>query len=622
MSKVFEAHSLIDESAKRKEQYEALEEQLNTLKQAFQGIADLGDDFKGKGADNIKDFFQGQAEIAESWLTLVSSQIAFLKGISGEIKDRKLNDSYAETSFLEHEAANGEAKASEMMSAQKAEADSILSGIRDIIALEPYSLDDFTDDMSKAQNVRLDTVKAIEELDHSLTAEYQNIEALDHAVLNKYSVLMQATSNGKSASPMYFDKKAFHSNEIYKGAIEVEKQGAAYIEAKAQQAEARRLKEKQEAEANKPWYEKTWDGICTFTGEISGYYDYKRAAEGIDPVTGETLSAAERITAGAMAAAGFIPVVGWAGRAFKGGKAIYKTGKTVIAAEHALDAYKIGKSMDILKMTEMGAYGLAASNGFTEAVTGRDMFGNQVSEEKRKQGALEAALNLVGAGALARHARKGIPLSTPPKIQKANNILEQVKQFKVPTNVRVYAEQPVTANGFPIGLPRVRADVKKTAVKDLGIVKMVGGKTPDFSKLHDYVAHNNYYSSKEFRKMIKNAEYFDHGKKHIKAKTDEQAKLFSETGKKQAQYLATVDNRVLEKTVLEKGRIVDEKKGTIYFFHRFEQPVGYDLGKPANWVRAELTSGGKYHGHPMNDDRIKNYLNKMMSREEYIQSRK
>ena len=36
-------------------------------------------------------------------------------------------------------------------------------------------------------------------------------------------------------------------------------------------------------------------------------------------------------------------------------------------------------------MTEMGAYGLVASNGFTEAVTGRDMFGNKVSEEKRKQ---------------------------------------------------------------------------------------------------------------------------------------------------------------------------------------------------------------------------------------------
>ncbi|WP_412030956.1 RNase A-like domain-containing protein [Bacillus nakamurai] len=112
---------------------------------------------------------------------------------------------------------------------------------------------------------------------------------------------------------------------------------------------------------------------------------------------------------------------------------------------------------------------------------------------------MEAALNLVGAGALARHARKGIPLSTPPKIQKANNILEQVKQFKVPTNVRVYAEQPVTANGFPIGLPRVRADVKKTAVKDLGIVKMVGNGSRGGS-----FVKNKAYEADSIRRSLNN----------------------------------------------------------------------------------------------------------------------
>ncbi|MCY9195186.1 T7SS effector LXG polymorphic toxin [Bacillus atrophaeus] len=405
MSKVFESQSLIDEAEKRKKQYETFEEQLNTLKKAFQGVADLGDDFKGKGADNIKDFFQGQAEIVDSWLTLVSSQIAFLKGISGDIKDQELSDSYVETSFLDHELPNGDLKASEIVSAHKAEIDSILSGISDIIDLDMYSLDHYADKMDNAQKIRRDTITAVDQLDESLTTEYQNLESLDNAVLSKYSVLMQATSNGKSATPMYYDKKAFHSNEVYKSVIEVEKQGTSYIEAKEQQAEARRLQEKAEEEANKPWYEKTWDGICTFTGEVSGYYDYKRATEGVDPVTGEKLSAAERVTAGAMAAAGFIPVVGWAGRAFKGGKAIYKTGKAAIAAEHALDAYKTGKSLDILKMSEMGAYGLIASNGFSEAVTGRDMFGNKVSEEKRKQGALEAALSLVGISS-ARYVDK------------------------------------------------------------------------------------------------------------------------------------------------------------------------------------------------------------------------
>ncbi|MHC6145047.1 T7SS effector LXG polymorphic toxin, partial [Bacillus velezensis] len=475
MSKVFESQSLTDEADKRKKQYEALEEQLRALKQAFQGVADLGDALKGKGADNIKDFFQGQAEIADSWLTLVSAQIAFLNGISGDIKDQELSDTYVETSFLEHELPNADLKASEIVSAHKAEIDSILSGISDIIHLDTYTLDDYADKMGDAQKTRRDTITAVDTLDESLTAEYQNLESLDNAVLSKYSVLMQATSNGKSASPMYYDKKAFHSNEIYKSVTATEKQGMDYIDAKAQQAEARRLQEKAEEEANKPWYEKTWDGICNFTGEVTGYYDYKRAAEGVDPVTGEKLSTAERVTAGAMAAAGFIPVVGWAGRAFKGGKAIYKTGKTVIAAEHALDAYKTGKSLDILKMTEMGAYGLVASNGFTEAVTGRDMFGNKVSEEKRKQGALEAALSLVGAGALAKHVNKGIPLAKSPqasKVEKGKKILDQVKEFKVPTNVKIRVHKTVTPDGatFPI----IHADVKTTAVKDLGVVKMAG----------------------------------------------------------------------------------------------------------------------------------------------------
>lgn len=521
MSKVFESQSLTDEADKRKKQYEALEEQLRALKQAFQGMADLGDALKGKGADNIKDFFQGQAEIADSWLTLVSAQIAFLNGISGDIKDQELSDTYVETSFLEHELPNADLKASEIVSAHKAEIDSILSGISDIIHLDTYTLDDYADKMGDAQKTRRDTITAVDTLDESLTAEYQNLESLDNAVLSKYSVLMQATSNGKSASPMYYDKKAFHSNEIYKSVTATEKQGTDYIDAKAQQAEARRLQEKAEEEANKPWYEKTWDGICNFTGEVTGYYDYKRAAEGVDPVTGEKLSTAERVTAGAMAAAGFIPVVGWAGRAFKGGKAIYKTGKTVIAAEHALDAYKTGKSLDILKMTEMGAYGLVASNGFTEAVTGRDMFGNKVSEEKRKQGALEAALSLVGAGALAKHVNKGIPLAKSPqasKVEKGKKILDQVKEFKVPTNVKIRVHKTVTPDGatFPI----IHADVKTTAVKDLGIVKMVGsGKgtkgtgnvrhlddVPRISEIEVNFKRNIKHDPEEFARQLKNQE--------------------------------------------------------------------------------------------------------------------
>ena len=43
---------------------------------------------------------------------------------------------------------------------------------------------------------------------------------------------------------------------------------------------------------------KTWDVVCDFTGEVTGYYDYKRAADGVDPVTGEKLTAGQRVAAG------------------------------------------------------------------------------------------------------------------------------------------------------------------------------------------------------------------------------------------------------------------------------------------------------------------------------------
>ncbi|MGF7534463.1 T7SS effector LXG polymorphic toxin [Bacillus mexicanus] len=442
MSKVFEAKALIKEAKSRKKQYETLEEQLETLKKAFQAVADLGDDFKGKGADNIKDFFQGQADIVDTWLKLVSAQISFLKGISGDVKEKELTDHYVETSYLENELPNGSLKALEIVSAHKLEIDNILSSLVGILDLSSYSLNDYADKMYDAQKIRRDTITAVDELDESLTTEYQNLQSLDNAVLAKYTALMQATSKGKSAAPLHYNKKAFTSSEVYKGAIEAEKQAASYIEAKEQQAEARQLQEKAEEEANKPWYEKTWDGVCTFTGEVTGYYDTIRATEGYDPVTGEKLSTAERVTAGAMAAAGYIPVVGWAGRAFKGGKAIYKTGKAAIAAEHALDAYKTGKSLDILKMSEMGAYGLVASNGFSEAVTGRDMFGNEVSEEKRKQGALEAALGMVGAGGLAKSVDHSVSMyRNMDKGSTVKTKLSDIRYVVNPTHMKKVTHQ-------------------------------------------------------------------------------------------------------------------------------------------------------------------------------------
>ncbi|SMF36553.1 hypothetical protein SAMN06296056_1021139 [Priestia filamentosa] len=144
------------------------------------------------------------------------------------------------------------------------------------------------------------------------------------------------------------------------------------------------------------------------------------------------------------------------------------------------------------------------------------------------------------------------------------------------------------------------------------------------SEHHDYVAHDGYYTRKELRTKIENAQYTSHGNKHLKAKTEEQAKKLS---KQSAQYLPEVNNRDLEKQVMKRGKVVDRGKGAVYFFLRFDNPVGYDEGKPAYWVRAEVTNLFKdgvstYHGHPRNDDNMKEYINLMVDKETYLEQRR
>ncbi|MBU4620988.1 EndoU domain-containing protein [Bacillus sp. GG161] len=208
---------------------------------------------------------------------------------------------------------------------------------------------------------------------------------------------------------MNFDKKAYQNSEIYKAKSDIEKQTSEYLKIKKDQEEAREIAKEQEALANRPWYEKALDYGGNIVNELTGVNDAKRAATGVDPITGEELTAGQRVAAGGMAAAGYIPIVGWAGRIFKGGKAVYKTTQATSAAVRAVDIYKTSqKSFDALKTSQKGLYGLTATNGFSEAITGRDMFGNKISKEQQ-EASMNAALGmLLPFGAKGFHGKMGI----------------------------------------------------------------------------------------------------------------------------------------------------------------------------------------------------------------------
>ncbi|MED1424409.1 pre-toxin TG domain-containing protein, partial [Bacillus altitudinis] len=265
----------------------------------------------------------------------------------------------------------------------------------DLISLEVFDSKTFDEKIADAEDERKKTVKDLIELDQNLKDEYALSETEEKATMALYAEMMNATNDGKSISPMNFDKKAYQNSEIYKAKSDIEKQTSEYLKIKKDQEEARKIAKEQEALANRPWYEKALDYGGNIVNELTGVNDAKRAATGVDPITGEELTAGQRVAAGGMAAAGYIPIVGWAGRIFKGGKAVYKTTQATSAAVRAVDIYKTSqKSFDALKTSQKGLYGLTATNGFSEAITGRDMFGNKVSKEQQ-EASMNAALGML-----------------------------------------------------------------------------------------------------------------------------------------------------------------------------------------------------------------------------------
>ncbi|WP_410610304.1 T7SS effector LXG polymorphic toxin [Bacillus sp. SIMBA_154] len=380
----------------RAKHYQALREEMTDLKKALQGVANLGDDFTGKGADNIKSFYKELAGNVDMFISFIDKQKAFHEGVSGTLDDTSFGgDTFVEEHFLDNAVHMGIKNAKSIVKDQKKALKTIFQDIDDLISLEIFDSKTFDEKIEDAEDERKKTVKDLIELDQNLKDEYALSETEQKATMALYAEMMNATNDGKSISPMNFDKKAYQNSEIYKAKSDIEKQTSEYLKIKEEQEEAREIAKEQEALANRPWYEKALDYGGNIVNELTGVNDAKRAATGVDPITGEQLTAGQRVAAGGMAAAGYIPIVGWAGRIFKGGKAVYKTTQATSAAVRAVDIYKTSqKAFDALKTSQKGLYGLTATNGFSEAITGRDMFGNKVSKEQQ-EASMNAALGML-----------------------------------------------------------------------------------------------------------------------------------------------------------------------------------------------------------------------------------
>ncbi|MFE4813377.1 T7SS effector LXG polymorphic toxin [Peribacillus simplex] len=536
--KIYEAKTLTAATKSRANQYEELKKEVAALKKEFQGIVGLDNEFQGAGAAAIKSFYEAQIEVADAWMELFNTQISFLEGIPASLEEADLSgNTVVEVPFLDGEVSNGINQAKSLVDEQANDLQRILNSIDDILPLDMFDQKDFNEKITMAGHRLDDTVTKVENVDRQLVEEYDVSVGQENVAVGLFRALLDATKQDGNVSPMTFNQSAFKNSDVYQVKDEVAGQMKDYQTFKKQQAEARKIEQEMEELENRPWYEKAWDTTKTFTGEFTGYYDSIRASTGVDPVTGRKLSDAERIAAGAMAAAGFIPVVGWAGRAIKGGSALYKTAKGLNAANHALDAYKTTKGFSLLQKTEYGIYGLLAANGLGEAVTGKDMFGNQLTEEQRQNGLL-MALGIGGVAGAAKVAdkvasgTKFVPYSKEfaqrqvHKVQATitdiarsgkttlKNIGEEIGKKEIPK--RISMEQVSLAGGQPLRQvmmekQTIKEAYQKFTVKDSkvegvsgeSISKGTGNKT---SQVPDVIIRDGSHMHKD-RKLKPNVKY-------------------------------------------------------------------------------------------------------------------
>ncbi|WP_353949238.1 T7SS effector LXG polymorphic toxin [Sporolactobacillus sp. Y61] len=472
-TQVYDAESLKAAAESQADTYQNLRDQFHALRTAFTQLSELGSDFQGQGATAIKNFYSAQVQVVDAWLRLLDKQVAYYRGIAGEIDDRQLGGrTHVQIPFLNEDLMMGYARSKAMIRDQREQISRILRSVSDLVSIPVFSNHDVDQALDEAEKKRAQTVLDVQNLDQSLTSEYHQITEDLPYIASLYGELIHATKQGADVQPMHFNAEAWRSSAIYQAQDEMKQVTGNYLQYKKQQENVREMEKQKEAEANRPWYQKAGSAMATFAGELSGYYDYLRAVEGIDPETGRKLSAGERATAGAMAAATFIPIIGWGGRIAKGGTALYKTTRGTEAVGKALNTYdQANQTLKVLSQSEKGITALLAANGITQATTGRDLFGRQLTEDEQRSSLLQ------GVFMMNLFTRR---LAISPE-QKAS-VHEQSQAFKAHVAKIVHnAKASVSSNKWKPAMAGASDDLAKVSDDAEGIAKTLSATKVDRS---------------------------------------------------------------------------------------------------------------------------------------------
>ncbi|KJF45915.1 T7SS effector LXG polymorphic toxin, partial [Bacillus altitudinis] len=245
--KILDAPSLLSAVEQRSKAYHELQEEMKLVKKALKSVSGLGDEFTGKGADNIKAFYEDLALYTDTYLDFINMQKAFLDGVKGKLDDESLGGStFIDEHFLDTQLKQGIQNNKDMVKEQKEALSTIFDDISDLIELHTFSSKEVNEHLDDANKKRKETIEVLHQIDKDLKTEYAKSEAVENHLNTFYAKMMAATGKGKNAQPMYYDAQAFHETDVYKNHDQIDAQVKAYLKVKKEEKEKRRIKELKE----------------------------------------------------------------------------------------------------------------------------------------------------------------------------------------------------------------------------------------------------------------------------------------------------------------------------------------------------------------------------------------